>query len=72
MDDALSCVSDMEFLGAKSKKFLKEGDMRSNTFCTMPVKFRFDDKHSRINFEKNFEGSDRPQGHHLYPGPNPG
>jgi hypothetical protein len=52
MDDALSCVSDMEFLGAKSKKFLKEGDTRSNTFCTMPVKFRFEDKHSRINFEK--------------------
>jgi hypothetical protein len=55
MDDALSCVSDMEFLGAKSKKFLKEGDMRSNTFCTMPVKFRFEDKHSRINFEKTLK-----------------
>jgi hypothetical protein len=52
VDDALSCVSDMEFLGAKSKRFLKEGDPMSNKFCTMPVKLRFDDKNSRINFEK--------------------
>jgi hypothetical protein len=55
MDDALSCVSDMEFLGAKSKRFLKEGDSRSNTFCTMPVKFRFEDRHSPINFEKTLK-----------------
>jgi hypothetical protein len=52
LDDALSCVTDMEFLGAKSKKFLKEGDTRSNTFCTLPIKFKFDDRNSRINFEK--------------------
>jgi hypothetical protein len=52
LDDALSCVTDMEFLGAKSKKFLKEGDSRSNTFCTLPVKFKFEDRNSRINFEK--------------------
>jgi hypothetical protein len=35
VDDALSCVSDMEFLGAKSKWFLKEGDPMLNKFCTM-------------------------------------
>jgi hypothetical protein len=52
MDDALSCVSDMEFLGAKSKKYLKEGDPLSNTYCTLPVKVRFDDRNSRINFER--------------------
>jgi hypothetical protein len=43
MEDALSCVMDMEFIGEKSRKFIKEGDSRSNTFCTMPVKFKFDD-----------------------------
>jgi hypothetical protein len=42
----------MEFIGEKSKKFIKEGDARSNTFCTMPVKFKFEDRSSRINFEK--------------------
>jgi hypothetical protein len=52
MDDALSCVGDMEFIGEKSKKFVKEGDARSNSFCTMPVKFKFSDRSSRINFEK--------------------
>jgi hypothetical protein len=46
MEDALSCVTDMEFIGEKSKKFLKEGDARSNTFCTMLVKFKFDDHSS--------------------------
>jgi hypothetical protein len=55
MEDALSCVTDMEFIGEKSKKFLKEGDSRSNTFCTMPVKFKFDDRSSRINFEKTLK-----------------
>jgi hypothetical protein len=52
LDDALSCVGDMEFIGEKSKKYVKEGDARSNTFCTMPVKFKFSDRNSRINFEK--------------------
>jgi hypothetical protein len=42
MEDALSCVTDMEFIREKSKKFIKEGDNRSNTFCTMPVKFKFE------------------------------
>jgi hypothetical protein len=52
MDDALSCVGDMEFIGEKSKKFVREGDDRSNKFCTMPVKFKFADRNARINFEK--------------------
>jgi hypothetical protein len=52
MEDALSCVTDMEFIGDKSRKYIKEGDDRSNTFCTMPVKFKFEDRNSRINFEK--------------------
>jgi hypothetical protein len=55
MDDALSCVSDMEFIGASSQKFIskKQGDTRNNTFCTMPIKFKFEDRNSRIHFEKS-------------------
>jgi hypothetical protein len=52
LDDALSCVQDMDFIGGKSQKYIKEGDPKSNTFCTMPVKFRFEDRNARINFEK--------------------
>jgi hypothetical protein len=53
VDDALSCVSDMEFIGNQSKKFLsrKADDPKNNTFCTMPVKFKFEDKGARIHFE---------------------
>jgi hypothetical protein len=54
MDDVLSCVSDMEFIGSASQKFLskKKDDPRNNKFCTMPVKFKFDDRNTRIHFEK--------------------
>jgi hypothetical protein len=55
LDDALSCVTDMEFLGGKSKKFLKEGDPRSNIFCTILVKLKFEDGQARINFEKTLK-----------------
>jgi hypothetical protein len=55
MDDTLSIVSDMEFIGSSSQRFIskKANDMRSNTFCTMPVKFKFDYRNSRIHFEKS-------------------
>jgi hypothetical protein len=53
MDDALSVVQDMDFIGASSKMFhgKSEEDMRNNTFATMPIKFRFEDRDSRIHFE---------------------
>jgi hypothetical protein len=46
-------VQDMEFIGFSSKKFTgrNEEDMRKNTFCTMPIKFRFEDRNARIHFE---------------------
>jgi hypothetical protein len=54
MDDVLSCVADMEFVGSASQKFLskKKDDPRNNKFCTMPIKFKFDDRSTRIHFEK--------------------
>jgi hypothetical protein len=53
MDDVLSCVNDMEFVGASSKKFISknENDERNNKFCTMPIRFKFDDRDTRIHFE---------------------
>jgi hypothetical protein len=57
LENALSCVQDMEFIGGKSQKFIKEGDPNSNKFCTMPVKFRFEDRNARINFEKTLRSN---------------
>jgi hypothetical protein len=54
VDDALSCVQDMEFIGSQSQKFINrnnENDSRNNTFCTMPIKFKFEDRNMRIHFE---------------------
>jgi hypothetical protein len=53
MDSALRVVQDMEFVGFSSKKFTgrNEEDMRNNIFCTMPIKFRFEDRNARIHFE---------------------
>jgi len=58
MEDALSCVADMEFLGQKSRKFIGragESDPRTNKFCTMPIKLKFDDRSARINFERSIQ-----------------
>ena len=54
-DDALSCVSDMDFLGTKSIPFVSKrdaADPRNKSFCTMPVKLSFEDRSARINFER--------------------
>ncbi len=54
VDDALSCVENMEFLGQRSKKFINKSnldDPRNNTFTTMPIRFEFASRAGRVNFE---------------------
>jgi hypothetical protein len=54
-DDALSCASDMTFLGQATKAYnnsRKADDPRNGTFFTMPIKLEFPDKSSRIHFER--------------------
>jgi hypothetical protein len=54
IDDILSC-SKLEFLGTTSKKFYNKknpADVRNDTFCTMPVRFEFQDKATRVQAEK--------------------
>jgi hypothetical protein len=54
VEDALSCVEQIEFLGGRSKPYVnarKSDDPLNNTFTTMPVKVNFEDKQARINFE---------------------
>jgi hypothetical protein len=58
VDDALSCATDMEFLGNKSKKYINNfnlDDERNNTFCTLPVKFKFESGAARVNFERTMK-----------------
>jgi hypothetical protein len=54
MDDALACVSDLDFIGMKSDKPKnREGAvMTDKNYCTMPVKFRFEDRNMRLHFER--------------------
>jgi hypothetical protein len=54
LDDILSCTK-LEFLGVTSKKFFNKknvNDVRNDTFCTLPVRFEFKDKETRIQSEK--------------------
>jgi hypothetical protein len=53
--DAVSCVTDIAFLGQATKKFenkFNKTDERIGKFCTMPVKLTFPDRSSRIHFER--------------------
>jgi hypothetical protein len=55
VDDALSCVENMEFLGQRSKKFINNNnlaDPRNNTSTTMPIRFEFASRAGRVNFER--------------------
>ena len=49
--DALSCAKNIEFMGQASKVHTnRDGTLKD--FCSMPVKFEFEDKGSRIHFER--------------------
>jgi hypothetical protein len=53
--DAVSCITDIAFLGQATKKFenkFRKDDERIGKFCTMPVKLTFPDRSSRIHFER--------------------
>ncbi len=54
-DDALSCVTEMTFLGQATKPYTNSrnaSDPRNGTFHTMPIKMVFPDRNSRIHFER--------------------
>jgi hypothetical protein len=55
VDDALSCVENMDFLGQRSKKYINNrnlNDPKNNTFTTMPIRFEFANRAGRVNFER--------------------
>ncbi len=55
VNDALSCVDNMEFVGQTSSRKINKRDPANPVtlpYCTMPVKLDFSDKNTRIHFER--------------------
>jgi hypothetical protein len=54
MNDALECVSDMDFIGIKSDKAKSRNNnqLPVGNHCTMPIKLRFEDRNTRLHFER--------------------
>jgi hypothetical protein len=51
IDDVLGVTQNMEFFGRKTKTYSNKNDLQSGSFCTMPVKYVFEDKDTRIEAE---------------------
>jgi hypothetical protein len=51
IDDVLSVAKGMKFLGRATKTYRKQNDDRSGSFCTIPVRYEFYDKESRVYAE---------------------
>ena len=52
VEDALSCVENIEFLGQKSKPYKLPGDGGLSTFCSVPIRLTFSDRETRMHFER--------------------
>jgi hypothetical protein len=52
IDDILSMAKDIEFFGKKTKSYVNSKDSKSGSYCTVPVKYEFDDKEVRFEAEK--------------------
>jgi hypothetical protein len=71
VEDALSCVENIEFVGGRSVEYK---DKRKNPppsncepFCSMPVKITFSDRNARINFEKTLSEEAGVRASQSYP-----
>jgi hypothetical protein len=54
IDDTLSIATKISFYGKKTKSYINPKDSRSGSFCTVPVKYEFKNKETRIETEKVF------------------
>jgi hypothetical protein len=53
VEDALSCVENLEFMGQRTQPYINAREGATGEFCSMPVKLSFQDRDSRINFERS-------------------
>ena len=51
IDDVLSMVKSMQFYGKSTKTYKNNRDPKSGSFCTIPVRYEFKDKDTRIRAE---------------------
>ena len=51
IDDVLSVVNSMHFFGKSTKTYKNSKDPKSGSYCTIPVKYEFKDKDTRIRAE---------------------
>ena len=52
VDDALACVENIEFLGQRTQPYKVPGQNNNSGFCSMPVRLSFNDRDSRMHFER--------------------
>jgi hypothetical protein len=52
VEDALSCAESVDFMGQRSSPYLNQREGATGSFCSMPVKLTFQDRDTRINFER--------------------
>jgi hypothetical protein len=52
IDDILSMAKNIEFFGKKTKSYINSKDSKSGSYCTIPVKYEFEDKEVRFEAEK--------------------
>jgi len=53
VEDALSCVENLDFMGPRSQPYVNQREGATGSFCSMPVRLTFLDRDSRINFERS-------------------
>jgi hypothetical protein len=51
IDDILSVAQNIEFYGKKTKTYSNPKDKKSGAFCTVPVRYEFPDRETRIESE---------------------
>jgi hypothetical protein len=54
IDDVLSVATNISFYGKKTKTYKNPKDSLSGSFCTVPVRYEFRDRETRIEAEKLF------------------
>jgi hypothetical protein len=52
IDDILSMAKSIEFYGRKTKSYVNPKDSKSGSYCTVPVRYEFEDRETRFEAEK--------------------
>jgi len=52
VEDALSCVENIEFLGQRTQPYKVPGQAADTGYCSMPIRLSFCDRDSRMYFER--------------------